>query len=174
MFQVNDDQNGSIDILASEPPTDGLLNGHSDDIAHIITKRVTGEDSCADKVALNGEATILETGGDAELFRKAAKSFLAAHREEIAYRDLQIQELRAELPRVQKKFNAKENNKEHAGIQGKCTEPAADEQQSEVDGSQTTSHNATDSESKSVKDAEKLTESAVGVDNLIQDDADRV
>jgi hypothetical protein len=172
--QVNDDQNGSTDIVASETPSDGLLNGHTDDNAHKVTKGGTGEDNCADKIALNGEVAILETGEDAQLFRKAAKSFLDAHREQIARRDLQIQELRAELLRIQETVNPKENNGEQAGVQGDSTELVVEEQPPDVDGSQATSHILIDSEGKSLKDAEKLTESAIGLDSLVQDDTDKV
>lgn len=173
-IQVNSDQNGSTDNLASGAPGDGVLNGHCDEDALIVTKIVTGEDNCAHTIVLNGEVAILETGDDAELFRKAAKSFLAAHREEIFKRDLQIQELRAELLRIQETINPKENNGEQADVQSKCAEPAVEEQQSDVDGSQAPSQIAIDSEDKSVKDAEKMTDSGIGLDGLIQDDTDKV
>lgn len=174
--QPNADQNGSGDVLALEAAGDGILNGDCDDKAHMPTKGITAEQDSADRIVLNGNDTALPSlGDDANLFRQAAKSFLAVHREEIAQRDAQIQALRTELLRIQKTSNSQEDSDEHRGVQETHIDEAVEAQpESDVGESKNPHQTATDGEDASLDSVQRPIEGAVGVDILVQDDTGKV
>lgn len=99
--QLNDDQNGTAAIEAPVMAGNGAVNGTAADDSDLAAKTMTAEEMHARKLTLNGEASLNGVADDVQSFEKAAKYFLAAHREEIALRDLQIEELRAKLFRLQ-------------------------------------------------------------------------
>jgi len=171
--QPNANHNGSIEVLTPEAAGDDFLNGDGDDKAHAINKRISSEQDTADKTALNGTHTVFQClATDANNFRETAKSFLAAHREEISQRDNQIQELRAELLRIQEASKVQESVGENADVQEIHVKEAAEEQPgSDIGESQNPPNIGEDTALDSVQ---RPSESAVELDCLVQDDPNKV
>ncbi|KEF52788.1 uncharacterized protein A1O9_11205 [Exophiala aquamarina CBS 119918] len=173
--EPNNDQNGKVDVLTIEVADDGLLNGHGGDHGHIAANGIVSDDNIADKIVLNGDVAFQNLGDDAKLFRQAAKSFLTVHREEIAHRDTQIQELRAELLRIQKTCVLQENSGERADVQDIDIEDAVKEPPgSNVAESKILPEIAMNGEDASLKSVKRSPESVFGLNDLIQDDTDKV
>ncbi|KAK5055436.1 hypothetical protein LTR84_013186 [Exophiala bonariae] len=99
--ELNEDRNEIADIQLPDMANNGTANGDTADGSGLAAKSMTFEEIHAHKSTLNGEVSLTGVTEDVQHFQRAAKSFLAVHREEVAQRDLRIDQLRSELLRLQ-------------------------------------------------------------------------
>lgn len=139
------------------------------------TKSRTAEENDTRKKYVNSKMALTGVGDEAELFYKAAKSFLAVHHEAIAQRDLQIQVLRAELLRLYR-ISGLEDSGEPTDVQGNHVGLGVEEGPGNVvDGTESANHTSVDSiDVVLVGDPKKPAESMSGADGPIYGDIGKV
>lgn len=150
-------------------------NGHTDENTYVETKSMTAEENHARKLYVNSKVALAGVGDEAELFYKAAKSFLAVHHEAIAQRDLQIQVLRAELLRLHR-ISGPEDSGEPTDAQGNHVHVGDEERQGNVvNGNDSAHHVAVDNnDAILVAGLGRSAESMSGSDGLIYGDPGKV